>query len=84
LTALLSKGRIHPDISLKTFLREVEAPFVVPPITSRACVLALGLPGAYPKDPADRIIAATTLTEGSPLITADGKIQRSDALPTSW
>ena len=67
-----------------TFLREVDAPFVVLPITGRACVLALGLPAAYPKDSADRIIAATALTEGLPLITADGEIQRSKALPTIW
>jgi PIN domain nuclease of toxin-antitoxin system len=84
LTALVSKGRIHLDISLETFLREVEARFVVLPITGRACVLALGLPAAYPKDPADRIIAGTALTEGLSLITADRKIQRSNALPTIW
>jgi PIN domain nuclease of toxin-antitoxin system len=52
LTALVSKGRFHLDISLETYLREVEARFVVLPITGRACVLALGLPAAYPKDPA--------------------------------
>jgi PIN domain nuclease of toxin-antitoxin system len=84
LTALVSKGRIHLDISVETFLWEVEARFVVLPITGRACVLALGLPAAYPKDPADRIIAATALTEGVPLIKADRKIERSNALPTIW
>jgi len=84
LTALVSRGRIRLDISLETFLREVEARFVVLPITGYACVLALGLRATYPKDPADRIIAATALTEGSPLITADGEIQRSKALPTIW
>ncbi len=84
LAALVRKGRIHLDISLESFLREVEARFVVLPITGRACVLALGLPATYPKDPADRIIGATALAEGAPLLTADQNIRRSGALATIW
>jgi PIN domain nuclease of toxin-antitoxin system len=32
----------------------------------------------------DRIIAATALVEGAPLITADLAIQRSNAVATIW
>jgi len=84
LAMLSSKGRIRLNISLESFLREVEARFVVLPITAQACVLALGLPAAYPKDPADRIIGATALVEGLPLLTADSEIRRSKALRTIW
>ncbi len=84
LTTLVRKGRIHLDISLESFLREVEARFVVLPITGRACVRSLGLPAAYPHDPADRMIGATALAEGLPLLTADREIRRSKALHTIW
>jgi PIN domain nuclease of toxin-antitoxin system len=84
LMTLTSKGRIRLDISLESFLREIEARFIVLPISGRACVRALGLPAAYPKDPADRIIGATALVEGLSLLTADGAIRRSRVLPTIW
>lgn len=84
LATLAAKRRIRLDISLESFLQEVEARFVVLPITGRACVRAQGLPARYPKDPADRIIAATALVEGLSLLTADRGIRRSNALRTIW
>jgi PIN domain nuclease of toxin-antitoxin system len=84
LATLSSKGRIRLDISLESFLREVEARFIILPISGRACVRALGLPAKYPKDPADRIIGATALVEGLSLLTADRAIRRSRALQTIW
>jgi PIN domain nuclease of toxin-antitoxin system len=84
LMMLTSKGRIRLDISLESFLREVEARFIVLAISGRACVRALGLPAAYPKDPADRIIGATALVEGLSLLTANREIRRSRALHTIW
>jgi PIN domain nuclease of toxin-antitoxin system len=84
LTTLTSKGRIHVEMSLESFLAQVEARFVVLPITGPACVRAHGLPAAYPKDPADRIIAGTALVEGLPLLTADREIRRARALRTIW
>ena len=84
LAAVASKGRIQLDISLESFLQEVGARFVVLPISGRACVRAIGLPAAYPKDPADRIIGATALVEGLSLLTAEREIRRSNALRTIW
>jgi len=84
LTTLSSKGRIRLEITLESFLREVEARFIVIPISGRACVRALALPKTYPKDPADRIIGATAIVEGMSLLTADREIRRSRALHTIW
>jgi PIN domain nuclease of toxin-antitoxin system len=84
LATLASTGRIRLNISLESFLYEVEARFVVLPISGSACVRALGLPAAYPKDPADRIIGATALVEGLSLLTADREIRRSRVVQTIW
>jgi PIN domain nuclease of toxin-antitoxin system len=77
LATLASKGRIRLDISLESFLQEVESRFVVLPISGRACARAVGLSATYPKDRADRIIGATALVEGLSLLTADREIRRS-------
>ena len=84
LATLVSKGRIRLDISLESFLQEVETRFVVLPISGRACARAMGLPASYPKDPADRIIGATALVGGLSLLTADREIRRSRAVKTIW
>jgi PIN domain nuclease of toxin-antitoxin system len=84
LMTLTSKGRIRLNISLESFLHEIENRFIVLPISGRACVRALELPAAYSKDPADRIIGATALVEGLSLITADREIRRSRVLHTIW
>lgn len=84
LATLVSKGRIFLNISLESFLQEVESRFVVLPISGRACARAMALPATYPNDPADRLIGATALVEGLSLLTADREIRRSRAVQTIW
>jgi PIN domain nuclease of toxin-antitoxin system len=84
LATLASKGRIQLDISLESFLQEVENRFVVLPITGRVCARAMNLPASYPNDRADRIIGATALVEGLSLLTADREIRRFRVLRTIW
>jgi PIN domain nuclease of toxin-antitoxin system len=84
LATLFRKGRIRLEIGLESFLEEVEARFVVLPISGRACARALGLPAEYPKDPADRMIGATALVEGLSLLTADREIRQAQAVRTIW
>ena len=84
LATLACKGRIHLDISLESFLQEVESRFVVLAMSGKVCARATGLPEIYPKDPADRIIGATALVAGLPLLTADRQIRRSKAVQTVW
>jgi PIN domain nuclease of toxin-antitoxin system len=84
LATLARKNRIRFDISLESFLEEVESRFVVLPMSGRACARAIGFPEAYPKDPADRIIGATALVEGLFLVTADREIRQSKLIQTIW
>jgi len=84
LAMLYGKGRIRLGMSPESFLLEVEAQFVVLPISARACARSLTLPASYPKDPADRVIGATALVEGMALVTADAEIRRARAVRTVW
>jgi PIN domain nuclease of toxin-antitoxin system len=84
LATLAHKGRIHLEISLESFLTEVESRFSVLPMDGRICARSQQLPASYPKDPADRVIGATSLVHGFPLITADEAIQRSKSLQIIW
>lgn len=84
LATLARKGRFQVHVKIEEFLDDVEATFNVLPITGRASARTLDLPSGYPRDPADRIIGATALTEGLTLITADQRIMDSHAVPTLW
>ncbi|MGB8440009.1 MAG: type II toxin-antitoxin system VapC family toxin [Candidatus Acidiferrales bacterium] len=84
LATLVAKGRVALRASLESFLEEIESRFVVLPMNARSCARVMGLPSTFPKDPADRIITATALVEGIPLITADREIRKSRVLEAIW
>lgn len=66
------KKRIPLGFSVGSFLSEVERRFVVLPMNGHICDRAFALPSTYPKDPADRVIAANALVQGLSLVTAIG------------
>ena len=84
LARVFNRERVRLVISVESALAEVEGRVTVFPITGQISLRTLSLPAGYPEDPADRIIAATALVEGIPLITADREIRKSRALPTIW
>lgn len=57
---------------------------VVKEITPAIASLAAHLPGDFPGDPADRLIAATARAEGLALVTRDSGIRRSAVVQTIW
>lgn len=84
IACLAARNRVAFQGPVGSFLDEVEKRFAVKPITSRICVETMSLPISYPKDPMDRMIGATAVVEGMPLVTADIQIQNSGAVPSIW
>ena len=84
IASLVARKRIGLQVSLESFLEEVESLFTILPINRHIAAQSVQLPSTYPKDPMDRIIGATALVEGCPLVTADEGIQRARAIKTIW
>ena len=80
----VARKRIIIRESIESFLAQVEKDLLVLPVTKRAAISAANLLAPFPDDPFDRIIAATALTEGIPLITADERIRRAGIVQTIW
>jgi PIN domain nuclease of toxin-antitoxin system len=81
---LATRERIQLTTSLESFLREVEARFIVLPLTGMIAKRSVQFTERYPQDPMDRIIGATALIEGIPLVTKDEKIRHSKEVPSIW
>jgi PIN domain nuclease of toxin-antitoxin system len=81
---LAERSRVKLDLPIETFLRRVESHFLVRQVTVPIATAAGQLPDHFPGDPMDRIIAATALTEGMALVTADERIRRSAVVKTIW
>ena len=71
---LAEKGRLElaPDLDV-WISTNLTAPVELEPISPAICIASCCLP-AFHGDPADRLIVATAITLGIPLITADKKI----------
>jgi PIN domain nuclease of toxin-antitoxin system len=81
---LIAHGRIAVQVSLDAYMAELEARFTVLPITAAIVAATTRLPAGFPRDPADRIIAATALVHGATLITADQRIRKAKTIRTIW
>jgi PIN domain nuclease of toxin-antitoxin system len=81
---LVVRKRIVPSEPLDKFIYRFQSRFGIQSLTPAIAIAAARLPAAFPSDPFDRIIAATAMVEGIPLVTADQNIRRSRALRTIW
>ena len=81
---IVHRGRVDLDVSIEELFDQFGLRFSISDLTPSIALLAARLPSDFPGDPMDRIIAATALAEGIPLVTADQRIRRSRAVKTIW
>ncbi|HEY6448641.1 MAG TPA: type II toxin-antitoxin system VapC family toxin [Acidobacteriaceae bacterium] len=81
---LVVRRRISPGEPIEKFIHNFQSRFHIFPMTPAIAIAAAQLPSSFPSDPFDRIISATAITEGLPLVTPETRIRRSRALRTIW
>ncbi|HZX13287.1 MAG TPA: type II toxin-antitoxin system VapC family toxin [Thermodesulfobacteriota bacterium] len=83
---LVARSRLQLTMEVTDWVAKSEAlPFVhFIPVDNVIALKSLQLPGSLHPDPADRIIIATALTLGFPLVTRDEKITRYPHIRTVW
>lgn len=78
----------HAHLNLKgpvdDFVEEMTSRTAVRPITPRIAILANQLPATYLRDPSDRLIGATAMSEGIALVTKDTAIRNCKQIKTIW
>lgn len=83
---LISKGRVEVDTGATDFInlflqsRNVSVVAISPEIAE----LSTSFTDEINKDPADRIIAATSIVHNAQLVTADSNLRNSELIDTIW
>lgn len=83
---LMHKERLSIDIEYTEFIQLIleSNKYVFRGITPEIAWLSTGLLSDNNKDPADRIIAATSIIENANLVTADKELRQSKKVATIW
>ncbi len=81
---LATHGRLSFGGTVEDFVEKISSRTAIRPITVKVAVLANQLPTNYSGDPCDRLIGATALAEGLPLVTKDRNIRGCRQLQTIW
>ena len=86
LARLLQGGRLRGKGSILDGIESILAALrpVVHEISPAIAIAAAELPPSFPGDPMDRLIAATSIVLGIPLVTKDERMQDSGLVETIW
>lgn len=83
---LVERGRLRLALDVRDWVCRCEAlPFLTfVPVSNAIAIESVRLPDFPHADPADRIIAATALSLGAPLVTKDDKLRNYPHVKTIW
>ncbi|HEX5278715.1 MAG TPA: type II toxin-antitoxin system VapC family toxin [Micropepsaceae bacterium] len=86
IATLERRGRLRFKIPATEWLAQVQRlpEYRIEPLTAEIAERAGQLGDSFPGDPADRMIAATALLYGVPLVTHDGTLHGIEYLETVW
>jgi len=69
------RGKIEMSIPVPSWLRRLGSAVRTVPLSSAIAHRAVTLPAPFPRDPMDRIIFATAVEHGWPLVTKDRRLR---------
>jgi len=81
---LATHGRLSFAGTVEAFVEKISSRTAIRPITAKIAVLANQFPANYSGDPCDRLIGATALAEGLPLVTKDRNIRSCKQVQSIW
>jgi PIN domain nuclease of toxin-antitoxin system len=86
LALLVKKKRLKLTLEVTDWIAKSESlPFIqFVPVTNSIALKSVNLPLPLHPDPADRIIIATALSVGAPLVTRDKKLLGYSPIKTIW
>lgn len=86
LALLYERGSLQATGTIENSIRMMieQSGVSVRPLTPQITALAVDFTDDFPRDPADRLIAATARAEGVPLVTRDERIRKSPLVKTIW
>lgn len=73
---LARRERIVVTIPIASWLQQLASQVRTIPVTPAIATRAVSLPASFPGDPADRLIYATAIEQGWPLITKDRRLRQ--------
>ena len=83
---LVSKDRLKFTMDAQDWIGRSEAlPFLhFVPVDNPIAIRSVRIPEPFHRDPADRIIVATAMTMGAPLLSSDNRILKYPHVKTIW